>query len=159
MTITRVIRDGVEFCTIDETGESGMSDTGLARLCGVHRSSVSNLINTRYSAWIEERRIKPSSSQYIALRPEEIKNRRPGQTSNIKIISTPVCEQVLRHYALDSKTKNKEQSLLRDKFIEMGIAAWIQQMMAWQDDPNLRNHCSTGAPTTNSYCPTPPFES
>ena len=29
MNITRVERDGVEFFTIDATGESGMSESGL----------------------------------------------------------------------------------------------------------------------------------
>ena len=40
MTITRVIRDDVEFFTNDATGESGMSESGLARLCGVTAMAV-----------------------------------------------------------------------------------------------------------------------
>ena len=40
MNITRVERDGVEFFTIDDTGESGMSEIGLARLCGDRKSVV-----------------------------------------------------------------------------------------------------------------------
>ena len=44
MTITRVVRDDVEFFTIDRTGESGMSEAGLARLCDVSRQSVMRII-------------------------------------------------------------------------------------------------------------------
>ena len=49
MTITRVIRDDVEFFTIDATGESGMSESGLARLCGVTKQSVNELLRNMVS--------------------------------------------------------------------------------------------------------------
>ena len=59
MTITRVIRDGVEFFTIDETGESGMSESGLARLCNVSRQSVSELLRSILSGKLEINPLKP----------------------------------------------------------------------------------------------------
>jgi len=40
MNITRVERDGVEFFTLNATGESGMSESGIARLCGVAQQSI-----------------------------------------------------------------------------------------------------------------------
>ena len=45
MNITRVERDGIEFFTIDETGESGMSESGLARLCNVTSRAVFKTIS------------------------------------------------------------------------------------------------------------------
>lgn len=45
MTITRVIRDNVEFFTIDDTGESGMSQSALARLCGVSQQGVNKILH------------------------------------------------------------------------------------------------------------------
>ncbi|NKB17286.1 MAG: hypothetical protein HC770_02850, partial [Pseudanabaena sp. CRU_2_10] len=47
MNITRVERDGVEFFTINATGESGMSESGLARLCGVTQQAISKLLQIR----------------------------------------------------------------------------------------------------------------
>ena len=135
MTITRVIRDGVEFFTIDETGESGMSDTALARLCGVHRSSVSNLIASSYAIWVEERRLEPNCKRYLATRPEKINNRIPGQTSNIKVLSAPICGEVIRHYALESKHRTKEAIFTLNKFAGLGITAWIQQITEWHGNP------------------------
>jgi transcriptional regulator with XRE-family HTH domain len=38
--------DGVEFYTDITTGKSGISQTGLATLCGVSRQAVSKLINS-----------------------------------------------------------------------------------------------------------------
>ena len=46
MNITRVERDGVEFFTIDATGESGMSEVGLARLCGVSQQGINSWLKS-----------------------------------------------------------------------------------------------------------------
>jgi hypothetical protein len=40
LTVLRTERDGVEFFTVAATGESGMSQTGLARACGVSRQAL-----------------------------------------------------------------------------------------------------------------------
>lgn len=55
MNITRVERDGVEFFTIDETGESGMSESGLACLCGVAPSSVYRFVTSSALRWDHEK--------------------------------------------------------------------------------------------------------
>ena len=42
--VLRTERDGVEFFTIAATGESGMSQTGLARACGISKQSLSEFV-------------------------------------------------------------------------------------------------------------------
>jgi len=59
MTITRVIRDDVEFFTIDATGESGMSEIGLARLCGVARQSISQILSDMVAGRTDKNRPEP----------------------------------------------------------------------------------------------------
>ena len=59
MNITRVERDGVEFFTIDATGESGMSEIGLARLCGVTRQSVSVFLRDLVADKTDKNRVQP----------------------------------------------------------------------------------------------------
>ena len=54
MNITRVERNGVEFFTIDATGESGMSESGLARLCGVAPQTVNELLQN----WVTGKRAR-----------------------------------------------------------------------------------------------------
>ena len=44
--IIRVVEDGVEFFTVEETGESGMSYSGLAKLSGVDKSTVGRLVES-----------------------------------------------------------------------------------------------------------------
>ena len=43
--IIRVEEDGVEFFTVATTGESGMSYSGLAKLCGIDKTTISRLID------------------------------------------------------------------------------------------------------------------
>lgn len=44
ITVLRTERDGVEFFTIVATGKSGMSQSGLARACGVNKSTINRLV-------------------------------------------------------------------------------------------------------------------
>ena len=104
MTITRVIRDEIEFFTVDETGESGMSESGLARLCGVAPDSVHRFISMSALAWDHEKELNPAFRKTIAFKPGSGKNLKPSQNSNIKILSAVVCARVIRHYALESKS-------------------------------------------------------
>ena len=82
MTITRVERDGVEFFTVDDTGESGMSESGLARLCGVAPVSVHRFISMSALAWDHEKQLNPAFRKTIAFNPGSGKNLKPATTSN-----------------------------------------------------------------------------
>ncbi len=50
MTITRVFQDGVEFFTVIETGESGLSESGVSRLVGVSQKGSPRIavVATKY---------------------------------------------------------------------------------------------------------------
>jgi hypothetical protein len=131
MTITRVIRDDVEFFTVDETGESGMSESGLARLCGVAPVSVHRFISMSALAWDHEKELNPAFRKTIAFKPGSGRNLKSSQNSNIKILSAVVCARVIRHYALESKHKTKEALFALDKFSTAGITGWIQEITHW----------------------------
>jgi hypothetical protein len=135
MNITRVERDGVEFFTIDETGESGMSESGLARLCGVAPVSVHRFISMSALAWEHEKELNPRFRKTIALKPGDCKNLSPSQNSNIKILSAIVCARVIGHYAFESKHKTEQALFAYRKFAEKGITSWIQEVTHWHGNP------------------------
>ena len=68
--ITRVIVDGIEFFTVDDTGESGMSESGLARLCGVSQQGVNKLLRTRSTNDLEKSDLKLSPGLKVWLQPK-----------------------------------------------------------------------------------------
>ena len=131
MTITRVERDGVEFFTVDDTGESGMSESGLARLCGVSPVAIHKFISMSALTWDHEKQLNPAFRKTIAFKPGSGNNLKPSQNSNIKVLSAIVCARVIRHYALESKYKTQEALFALDKFSTAGINAWIQEITHW----------------------------
>jgi len=131
MNITRVERDGVEFFTIDDTGESGMSESGVARLCGIAPISVHRFISNRSVAWDHEKELNPAFRKTIAFNAKHAKDFKPGQNSNIKILGATVCARTIEHFAFESKYKTAEALFAYRKFAERGINAWIQEVTHW----------------------------
>jgi len=138
MNITRVERDGVEFFTIDETGESGMSESGLARLCNVSPVSIHKFISNTSLTWEHEKVLNPAFRKTIPFKPNGNSNLKFGQNTNIKILSALVCARVIEHYAFESKYKTEEALFAYRKFASIGITAWIQEITHWHGNPRPR---------------------
>ncbi len=131
MTITRVVRDDVEFFTIDATGESGMSESGLARLCSVDRKSVSNFIRDMGGTKRGVNQLEDNPSKYSRVRPKGLTPEERSYISHFSFISAPVCADVIEHYAFYSRHKTKEALFAYQKFAKLGINTWIQQITEW----------------------------
>jgi hypothetical protein len=132
MNITRVERDGVEFFTIDETGESGMSESGLARLCGVAASSVHRFVSNSAVRWDHEKTLDPRFRKTISFCAgnEKISSFHPK--SNLKILSATVCARTIEHFTFDARSKTEEALFAYRKFAVKGINAWIQDATAYR---------------------------
>ena len=139
MTITRVIRDDVEFFTIEATGESGMSESGLARLCGVDRKSVSNFLRNAGATKTKNFAPESNPSQYSRVRPKGLTSEERSYISHLAFISAPVCADVIEHYAIDSRHKTKEALFAYRKFAKQGIASWIQGITEWNGNAIPKN--------------------
>jgi hypothetical protein len=139
MTITRVVRDDVEFFTIDATGESGMSESGLARLCSVDRKSVSNFIRDMGGTKRGLNSPEDNPSQYLRVRPKGLTPEERSYISHLSFISASVCADVIEHYAFHSRHKTKEALFAYQKFAKLGITTWIQQITEWHGNAVPKN--------------------
>ena len=131
MNITRVERDGVEFFTIDETGESGMSESGLACLCGVAPSSVYRFITSSALRWDHEKTLDPKFRKTISFCATNGGKSSSSQKSNLKILSATVCARTIEYFAFESKHKTEEALFAYRKFAIKGMNAWIQDATHW----------------------------
>jgi hypothetical protein len=131
MTITRVVRDDVEFFTIDATGESGMSEIGLARLCGVARQSVSQVLRDMVAGKSGKNQLEPLQKKDLWLQARGVTSVEKSKISNLSIIRASVCAKVIKHYAFDSRHKTETALFAYQTFAEMGINTWIQQVTEW----------------------------
>jgi transcriptional regulator with XRE-family HTH domain len=126
--------DSTEFYTVEETGESGMSQTGLAKLCGVSQQAVSNLEKTLTSRapskWLEtfvgQDLTLTSSAKDPTLTVNSIK------AGNISIYRSTFCARVIQHYAFQG---NEVAQYSLDQFTDLGISQWIQGITGWKQEP------------------------
>jgi hypothetical protein len=142
MTITRVIRDGVEFFTIDETGETGMSESGLAVLCGVSQQAINKLLRSLVTTNINSDDLKsllPRLDGKVWLQPRGFSTIENTKITNLAIVRAKACAAVIEHYAFESRYKTQEAVFAYRKFGEIGIAAWIQEMTDWRGSPIPKN--------------------
>jgi hypothetical protein len=127
MEIIRKNDQGIEFYTIALTGQSGMSQSGLAVLAGVDRTTLRDLEDTLGGKAPSEA-LEPFVGKPLTLGVEDPKI--DGKSvGNLKIYKAAYCAAVLKHYA-SKENKTALFSLL--KFAELGINTWIQGITGWQ---------------------------
>ena len=126
MSILRHELNGVEFFTVQTTGESGMSQSGLARLCGVTQKAVDNLLE----------RLGTSSCPDF-LQPLQDKELTLGTSyheyHNVTIIKDSVCAIILEWYAFESQRPTEKAKQAFRQFAAMGIRTWIQSITGWEN--------------------------
>ena len=139
MTITRVIRDNVEFFTIDDTGESGMSESGLAVLCGVSQQAINKLLRSLVTTNDEQNNLKVRLDGKIWLQPRGLSALERGKITNLAIVRAKACAAVVEHYAFESRYRTEDATFAYRKFAELGITAWIQEITEWHGNAIPKN--------------------
>jgi hypothetical protein len=123
MSFTRVEQDGVEFYTL-KTGVSGMSISGLARLCGIDRRAISRLLKRIHGTKLRSEWLQSFLGKDLHLGLNSV--------SGAKIIHGEVCVAIIGYYAFEARYKTKAAEYAFKKFAYMGLEAWIQSITGWQ---------------------------
>lgn len=127
MEIIRKNDQGIEFYTIALTGQSGMSQSGLAVLAGVDGSTLSRLEDTLlHKAPSEFLESFVGQSLTLLIDDPKIDGKSVG---NLKIYKSSYCAAILKHY---SSRENQTALFSLLKFAELGINTWIQRITGWQ---------------------------
>ncbi|WP_024547061.1 hypothetical protein [Picosynechococcus sp. NKBG15041c] len=124
MNILRYEENDIEFFTIQATGESGMSQSGLARLCGVSRQAVNQLVNSVSTSSCPEF-LKPLQNRSLTLSSSY------DEFKNAQVLKDFVCARILEWYAFESQRPTKEAQQAFRKFATLGIRTWIQSITGW----------------------------
>jgi hypothetical protein len=136
MTITRVVQDGVEFFTITETGESGISESGVARLCNVSQQAISKLLDRLVTTKRPPESLKAFAGKDLRLQLKL--DKRVGKAyTRLAWLSSEAAAAIIEYYAWESPRKTEEALYSYRKFATKGIEAWIQGITGWKnDDPD-----------------------
>jgi hypothetical protein len=124
-SIIKAEENGVQYFTIAATGESGMSQRGLARACGKSQQALSKLIKalTTNSA---PKRLHRFLGKDLALTTNYSSS--DISLRNATIYRSDFCFAVIKHYALEG-SEIAEATL--DAVGEIGLTSYIQSKTQW----------------------------
>ena len=145
-SIIKSEENGIEFYTIAATGESGMSQSGLAILCGVARQTLQSMLKTLAEKAPSET-LKPWLGKSLTLAESGIIDRKP--VGKLNIYAADFCAAVIQHYAFAG---NKTAQVSLTKFATIGINLWIQGITRWDSTPlDLQNVIATAQKFLGEY--------
>lgn len=121
--LSPAIIDDIEFYVSSDESVKGLSISGVARLSGVHLSTISELLN----------RLNEPSGKRV---PNELESLRGNvftplaiTNNGAKIVDSKAASRIIRYYAYESKqAKNETAKKSYDKFAERGIDNWITEV-------------------------------
>jgi DNA-binding XRE family transcriptional regulator len=135
---TDSIDSTTEFYTVEATGESGMSQTGLAILAGVSRQTIIALEEALVGK-SPSKTLEPFIGKVLTLvtSTESTVTVNGKKVGNLKIYKASFCAAVIRHY---DRLGNEVAQYSTDQFVEIGINSWIQSITGWSKSEPLRTY-------------------
>ena len=124
-----VMNDELEFYTVNDTGESGMSQSALAKLAGVSHQAISKLQKTLATKSPSEYLPAHAAQHFTLVTSERNILIVDGQNAgNLTLYKAEYCGAVIAHYGVKG---NKTAYYSMAKFCSMGITKWIQGITGW----------------------------
>jgi hypothetical protein len=129
MSFTRVEQNGVEFFSETKTGIGKISETGLARLCGVTQQSMSERLQHTSTGKSVPECLKEFAGMPI---PPQVTLKFDGYSINVILFPAGFCAAMIEYYAFESRNKTPEALFAYRKFAKIGIEQWIQSITGWK---------------------------
>lgn len=128
--------DGIEFYVSPEGLETGMSISGLARLCGVAQQTLQQrlldkLSQENNSTWKPPQLLERFQGRVYS---KLLIGDNPGFPA--KIVVDEVCAAVIEYYAFESKAANETAIFTYRKFATKGIQQWIKEVTGYAQEGN-----------------------
>jgi phage antirepressor YoqD-like protein len=123
-SLTISTQNGIQFFTVNATGEGGMSQSGLARACGLGESTIRYLIET-----LRSKSPSPILEPFAGKDLEDLTLRSEAEYHNVTILKDVFCAAVLTHYAQQGRV---EAAKSLGAFAAIGIRVYIQKITGWK---------------------------
>lgn len=138
-------QSGVEFYTVSATGESGISISGLAILCGVTHQAISKLVKG-VATGKPIKRLERFVGESLDLATNT------GERGKVRALKAEFCVEIIKHYAYSG---NETAQFTLDKFAITGFNTWVQGITGWQN-PIARSPQPQPEPTISAPAALPP---
>lgn len=115
--------------------KTGLSISGLARLCGGDRTTVRDLVNSTEGGGKTPPKWLESLIGKVFV---------PGVkgSNNAKVIDAKAASRIIRYYAYESAASNETAKDSYDKFAEIGVETWVKEITGYassNDMPELKS--------------------
>jgi hypothetical protein len=124
IVVNPTIVDEIEFYISEDGKYTGMSQRGLARLCGVSHTTIQKLFDCfGLATWQAPESLKalPNKSEWVATK----------SPNGAEVIPSNVCAGIIAYYAYESKVANPTAKYSFQKFAQVGIDSWIKQVTGY----------------------------
>ncbi len=128
MSILRVEQDGIEFFTEALTGHCWMSESGLARLCGISQQGMRKKIQALLTTKSTFGSLKDFAGKKVS---RQLTLKINGLQVNVSLLPSDFCAAIIEYYAFESRHKTETAMIAYRKFARKGIDAWIQGITGW----------------------------
>lgn len=122
--------DGMEFYVSIDGKQSGMSISGLARLCGVSRPSLQDLLQKIH---INEGAGKKTPEMLKVLSSKDL-YLQVDADKNAQVIPADICAVIVEYYAFESKAANDTAKFSFRKFSSKGMDLWIKEITGYKEN-------------------------
>ena len=129
-----VDENGIEFYVSKDGTQTGVSISGLARLCGVAENSIRNIVNT-------VRKEKPSKA--LESFTGNILHLAMSSEQQAKIITTEAASHIIFYYAFESSVANETAKFTAKQFATMGMHNWVKQVTGFAEENDIRSLTAT----------------
>jgi hypothetical protein len=127
-----IVINEVEFYISSDGTQSGVSQVGLARLCGVAENSIRHIVNTSSTQ-------KPSKA--LESFTDNVFHSTLTSEQQARIITTSAATEIIFYYAFESKTANPTAKFSAKQFAKQGMHNWIKEITGFSVADN--NHMLT----------------
>jgi hypothetical protein len=121
-TILRHEENGVEFFTIVATGESAVSERGLAKMCGVNVNAITHIL----ASLVQQR--PPKKLEKLIGEELYLTNDIYKKGKKILSIRAKIASAIIRYYAFQGREQAQDTL---DAIGEIGLSSFIQGKTGW----------------------------
>jgi len=127
--------DGIEFYVSKDGTKCGVSQIGLARLCGISESPMRRLLDQITNPM--DSSVRPYELSKLL---EDVQGKECylalASNQQAKVINAKTAARIIRYYACEAKNKTEIAMFSLGKFAEIGIESWMKQVTSYTEDAN-----------------------
>ncbi|MCA6430221.1 MAG: hypothetical protein IM613_12370 [Cytophagales bacterium] len=126
--------NGIEFYVSRDGTQTGVSISGLARLCGVDESSIRNIIKS-----VREEKNTRALKNYTG----QLFHLQMTSEQQAKIVTTEAASYIIFYYAFESSVANDTAKFTAKQFATMGMHNWVKQVTGFAEENDIRSLTAT----------------